>query len=87
MIFLLSALLLSTDLDILRNEYPDEEDSDDDGSYGGYCDEDGLATGVRGLFVTILVFYHLRIRPPIKSIQSSCFSHHLNHYLPQRQKL
>ena len=38
----------STDLDISRNEYPDEEDSDDDGSYGGYCDEDGLATGVRG---------------------------------------
>ena len=47
--FLLSALSLSTDLDLSRNEYPDEEDSDDDGSYGGYCDEDGLATGVRGL--------------------------------------
>ena len=72
--FLLSALLLSTDLDLSRNEYPDEEDSDDDGSYGGYCDEDGLATGVRGLFVTILVFYHLRIRPFIKSIQFNCCS-------------
>lgn len=34
----------------LRNEYPDEEDSSDgDGSYGGYCDEDGLTSGVRGL--------------------------------------
>ena len=34
----------------LRNEYPDEEDSsDEDGSYGGYCDEDGLTSGVRGL--------------------------------------
>ena len=53
--FLQSALLPSTDLDLSRNEYPDEEDSDD-GSYGGYCDEDGLATGVRGLFVAMLVF-------------------------------
>ena len=32
----------------LRNEYPDEDSSDDDGSYGGYCDEDGLTSGVRG---------------------------------------
>ena len=48
--FLLSALSLSTDLDLSRNEYPDEEDSSDgDGSYGGYCDEDGLTSGVRGL--------------------------------------
>ena len=36
---------------IIRNEYPDEEEnsSDEDGSYGGYCDEDGLTSGVRGL--------------------------------------
>ena len=35
----------------IRNEYPDEEEnsSDEDGSYGGYCDEDGLTSGVRGL--------------------------------------
>ena len=33
-----------------RNEYPDEEeDSEEDGSNGGYCDEEELATGVRGL--------------------------------------
>ena len=34
----------------IRNEYPDEEeDSEEDGSNGGYCDEEELATGVRGL--------------------------------------
>merc|ERR1739846_141799 len=40
----------SNEEDNSGNEYPDEEDSSDgDGSYGGYCDEDGLTSGVRGL--------------------------------------
>jgi hypothetical protein len=39
----------SNDEDNSRNEYPEEEEDSDSGSYGGYCDEDGLGGRIQGM--------------------------------------